>query len=497
MPMAGRRRPFIPDIRGVAPGSGPAHPDQSETYALLRGLAGRDALETQISAVFVGGDTVWKLKRAVRLAFLDFTTLESRRHFLERELDLNQAAAPGLYRDVVAVVRGPGGLRLGGEGKVVDWVLRMAPIPPGDFMLARAEQGLSAPLLDALGDMVAADHARRVPVPDHDAGHPARNARGNAQAARDAGLPVDRVDAWLAAAEAALDRVTPLLAARAAAGKVRRAHGDLHLGNICLWQGVPAPFDALEFDEAMGTIDLGYDLAFLLMDLDRRAGRAAANRVLNRYVARTGDAELVRTLPPFLSRRAMVRAHVTGDIGYLDAAIDYLQPQSARVVAIGGLPGTGKSTLARALAPALGPAPGALILRSDEIRKRLHGLAPEDRLGREGYSAESNARTEAALLDGMRAAAGHAVILDTTFLSPAFRQAAETAAGPGFIGIWLEAPAAELERRVAARSGDASDATVSVLHRLAAADPGPVTWHRMVADDGALGRCRALLGLPG
>jgi predicted kinase len=266
----------------------------------------------------------------------------------------------------------------------------------------------------------------------------------------------------------------------------------LHLGNICLWDGAPVPFDALEFDEDMATIDLAYDLAFLLMDLDRRAGRPAANRVLNRYVARTGDAALVQLLPAFLSRRAMVRAHVEGDTGYLDAAIAYLHPAPGQVVAIGGLPGTGKSTLARALAPGLGAAPGALILRSDEIRKRLHGVAPEQRLGRDAYSDAANAQVDAVLLAQLREAAGHGVILDASFLSPDLRKAVARA-GQNFTGIWLEAPMAELERRVRARSGDASDATDAVLHRLAAKDPGPIDWHRVPADEQAVARCRSLL----
>ena len=442
--------------------------------------------------MFVGEDTVFKLKLAVRLAFLDFTALGSRQRFLERELELNHPAAPDLYRDVVPITRGPDGLALGGEGEIVDWVLRMAPIPADDFLLARVKAGLANELLDALGDMVAADHARRPAVRDHDAGHPGRNARGNAKAALQAGLPQAKVANWLRAAEQTLDAASPLLAERAASGLVRRAHGDLHLGNICLWDGQPVPFDALEFDEAMATIDLAYDLAFLLMDLDRRAGRAAANRVMNRYVARTGDAALVRLLPGFLSRRAMVRAHVTGEADYLEAALGYLHPAPGRVVAIGGLPGTGKSTLARALAPSLGGAPGALIVRSDEVRKRLHGVAPEAKLGRDAYTPEANARTDAALLDAVRAAASHGVMADATFLSAPMREAVAGCGAP-FTGIWLEAPVEELERRVAARKGDASDATVAVLHKLAAVDTGPINWHRITADGDAVARCRSLL----
>ena len=197
------------------------------------------------------------------------------------------------------------------------------------------------------------------------------------------------------------------------------------------------PFDALEFDEAMATIDLGYDLAFLLMDLDQRVTRAAANRVLNRYVARTGDAALTGGLPVFLSLRAMVRAHVEARRGdadvaarYLAAAAAYLQPTPPIVVAIGGLPGTGKSTLARALAPDLGNAPGALVLRSDEIRKRLHGVAPEQRLPQSAYSDAASEAVFAALAALVRetAAGGHAVIADATFIDPRHRTMVETAA---------------------------------------------------------------------
>jgi uncharacterized protein len=460
-------------------------------------LAGRPPIETQISSVFVGADTVWKLKRPVRLSFLDFTAIEDRRRFLVRELELNAPGAPGLYRDVVPVTRSVDGLTLGGEGVPVDWVLRMARVPAADFLDVRAKAGLLDPaLLDALGDMVAADHARR---PAESVADPAvamrQNVRGNARAALAAGLSPAAVATWQEAALEALVRCAARIRQREAAGLVRRTHGDLHLGNICLWHGRPAPFDALEFDETMATIDLGYDLAFLLMDLERRAGRPAANHVLNRYVARTGDAGLVGLLPLFLSRRAMVRAHVAGGAegaDYLAAALRHIRPPPGCVVAIGGLPGAGKSTLARSLAPGLGPAPGALIVRSDEVRKRLYGVAPEQRLPPHAYSAEANGRVEAALLDAVRQAEGHAVIADATFLDVGLRRAVAEIGRP-FVGIWLEAPLDELARRVASRTGDASDATSDVLRRLANRNPGAGDWHRVEADSEALAKSSALV----
>ncbi len=467
-------------------------PEQAETAALLRNLAGSDPVETHISLVFVGADTVWKLKKAVRLPFLDFSTVDARRRFALRELELNSRAAPGLYRDVVPVVCGPNGsLSLGGSGSpVVDWVLRMARVPAEDFLDARARAGRFTPrLLDALGDAVAEFHGALPPVTDVAVAETMRwIAEGNVRSARNAGLAEAPVHAWFIDESAALAAIAAWQQARARDGFVRRAHGDLHLGNLCLWHGKPVPFDALEFDERMATIDLGYDLAFLLMDIDQHVDRHAANRVLNRYVARTGDAALTRGLPAFLSMRAMVRAHVEASRNhaveverYLCEATHYLRPPPPILVAIGGLPGSGKSTLARGLAPELGAAPGALVLRSDEIRKRLHGAAPEDRLPQAAYSKVASEAVFAALAEIARnvAAGGHAVIADATFIDARHRAmvaAAARTAGVPFLGLWLEAPLATLEARVAARRDDASDATIAVLHASSRSNPRAGDW---------------------
>jgi aminoglycoside phosphotransferase family enzyme/predicted kinase len=470
---------------------------QAEAAALLARLSGAAApIETHISAVFVGADEALKLKKAVALGFLDFTTEAARERFCRRELALNRRTAPGIYRDVAPITRGPdGALRLGGEGEAaVDWVVRMASIPDDAFLdRIAARGGLDSALLDATADAVWAMHEAAEPVRAVDAPGAARAVlEGNRAALLAAGLPPARAEAWAVAAGAALARLAPVLAARAAQGRVRRCHGDLHLGNLCLWEGRPTPFDALEFDEALATIDTGYDLAFLLMDLELRVGRPAANRVLNRTIARGGDVGLLAPLPLWLSLRAAIRAHVEaargggGGMRYLDAADAFLRPEGARVVAIGGLQGTGKSTLARALAPSLGPAPGALVLRTDEIRKRRFGVAPESRLPPDAYaepvSEAVHAEIFAAAQDAARA--GHAVIADAVFLDPAHRrgiEAAARAAGVRFDGIWLEAPLDVLRARIRARRADASDATVAVLEAAARVDPGPIAWHRVDA----------------
>ena len=490
--------------------SGRIPPAQAEVAAFLAGLAGAAPIETHISAVFVGRDTAWKMKKAVALGFLDFSTLEARAHFCQRELELNQPAAPGIYRDVVAITRAPdGSLQEGGAGEVVEWVLRMAPIPAGDFLDAVAVRGALTPeLLDGLGDSLFALHQAAPLVTGLDA--PAAMAEvlaGNLRAARAAGLPEAAIAPLAAQFQAALSRSAPLLAARAVEGRIRRCHGDLHLGNLCLWQGKPTPFDALEFDEALARIDTGYDLAFLLMDLDQQAGRAAANRAFNRFLARSGDYGVLGPLPLWLALRALVRAHVQAARGrdggaLLRAAAAYLAPEPPRLIAMGGLQGTGKSTLARGLAPALGAAPGALLLRSDELRKRRFGLAPEEPLPPVAYSEAVSAATHEELFMIAEAALrqGHAVALDAMFLDVQYRlKAAEIAAHVGvpFQGFWLEAPMEVLKSRIMARHGDASDATIAILERAAQADPGPIDWHRLDAAGDALAAARKALGVTG
>ncbi|WP_137178252.1 AAA family ATPase [Roseomonas sp. AR75] len=482
--------------------------EQEAVAALLARITGAAPIETHISAVYVGQDAALKLKKAVRLPFLDFSTLGARERFCRRELELNQPAAPGIYRDVLPVTRASdGSLALDGEGEAVDWVLRMAPVLPEDFLDRIAARGrLDGALLDAVADAVVALHARAPVTAGVDA--PARMRAvlaGNVESCAGTGLDEARVAAIAAALAARIDAAAPLLADRAAKGFVRRCHGDLHLGNLCLWEGRPVAFDALEFDEALARIDVGYDLAFLLMDLDVRLGRAAANRVMNRILARGFDIGMLGALPVWLALRAMVRAHVEARRGgdgapYLDAAAGYLRPVPPRLVAVGGLQGTGKTWLARALAPALGVAPGALHLRTDEVRKRRAGIAPEERLPESAYAPAESAAVHGEIFAAARATldAGHSVVVDAVFLDPAMRQAARAAAGPHpFHGFWLEAPMAVLRRRVEGRSHDASDATVAVLERAAQADPGPVDWQRLDSSGDSRTAAFAALALNG
>jgi uncharacterized protein len=463
---------------------------QREAAAFLRGLAVGDPIETHISAVFIGAERVWKLRKAVRLAYVDFTTLAARTAAADREVALNAAHAPGLYRGVRRLTRGASGLALDGDGPVEDAVTEMARIPAGDFLDARAAAGPLPPaLLDALADSVATWHAASPVVARDQAAALDDVVAGNARAALAAGLDPAGVEEWRSGALTARASLGTWLAGRQA--RLRRLHGDLHLGNIVMWRGRPAPIDALEFDEDLACFDIGYDLAFLLMDLERRAGRAAANRVLNRFVARDGDAALVTGLPLFLSLRAMIRAHVAATRGEPDAgaaglvrARAYLAPQPGFVLAIGGLPGVGKSTIARLVAPAIGAAPGALVLRSDETRKRLRGVPPEVRLGPEAYAPAVSDRVFQELAAMARAARDHGAVADATFMNPAHRARLREAAGDRpFLGVWLSAAPDTLRARVAARRDDASDADLKVLESALAADPGPGDWLTVDAVD--------------
>jgi len=467
-----------------------------------------ERVETHASIVFLAGGTAYKLKRAVRYDYLDFSTPERRKAMCDAELALNRRTAPAIYDRVVAVTREPSGaLAIDGAGTPVDWLIVMRRFDQ-DQLLDRlaSRHELPLDLMPRLGESVARMHA--------DAG-PCRGKGGAAGMAwvidgnaRDfpshPWLDARLCEAVTARSRAALEARAGLLDDRQARGLVRRCHGDLHLRNIVLQDGVPTPFDAVEFNDDISCIDVFYDLAFLLMDLWRRSLTAHANAVLNAYAGETGDVDGLALLPLFLSCRAAVRAKTgaaasalesdtsrRGELeqaaaGYLRLAMRLLDPPAPRVIAVGGVSGSGKSSLARTLAPELGAAPGALVLRSDEVRKRQAGVAPLARLRPDAYTAEAAAHVYASIADltARAVAAGHTVVADAVFARPGERdviQCAASRAGVPFVGIWLDALPDVCARRVAGRRGDASDAGPAVVHAQAARDVGPLTWTRVDA----------------
>ena len=488
---------------------------QDAVFAFLsdpatHGGAAVTRIDTHAAAVFLAGPRALKVKRAVRFPVLDYSTLDKRKAACEAELAVNRPFAPQLYRRVVPITRaGDGRLALDGDGPAVEWAVEMARFNETATLDHLAAHGaIDLALADTLARVVARAHAQ-APVADA-GGWPQQVrdiiAQNDGELRQHADLfAADDVGRLTHASDAAARRLAPVLRARGAAGLVRRCHGDLHLGNIVLIDGKPVIFDAIEFDPRIATGDLLYDLAFLLMDLVERGLGGAANVVLNRYlieVQRDDDLDGLVALPLFLSLRAAIRAKVTAAKraataadrdaiatsarAYFHLARDLIAPPTPRLIAVGGPSGTGKSVLARALAPLVAPAPGAVVLRSDVERKRMFGVAETERLPPEAYRPWQTERIYAALIAKARRviAAGHSAIIDAVFAKPDERDtlaAAARAAGTTLHGLFLDADLATRVARVEARRNDASDATAEIVRRQQDYDLGDIDWTRIDA----------------
>ena len=467
-------------------------------------------IETHGAVVFLSGESAIKLKRAVRFDYMDYSTVAQRRAACEAEIRVNRRTAPSIYRCARAVVRRPDGqVAWDGPGKVLDWVVCMARFDENLVLdeLARRHE-LAAELVDGLADAVARFHNHAEPTPAYGgrAGIARVLAENAVELSRYPDLFAQAEVADLAvAADAGLAAQSSRLERRRRNGLVRRCHGDLHLRNVCLVDGKPTLFDAIEFCESFACIDVFYDLAFLLMDLWHRGLEAEANRLLNRYLWRRDDINGLGALPLFMSSRAAIRAHVaaatrasgTQSTGtdntsgedaraYFGLAGTCIAPPPPRLIAVGGLSGSGKSTIARLMAPRIGGVPGALVLQSDVVRKRLFDSDPEAQLPARAYSPAAGERTYALLRDRARTAlvAGASVIVDAVHARPGERRAIEEVAedaGVSFAGFWLEAPGQVLRRRVAERGRDVSDATTDVVERQERYSIGEMSWHRIVS----------------
>ena len=467
------------------------------------GLAPVRRIDTHAASVFLAGDRAWKLKRPVRFGYLDFSTPEKRHAVLDAELRLNRRTAPGLYLGLHRITRESGGaLALDGGGEAVDWLLEMRRFPDGALLEERAAgPGLDDALILALADHVVALHASAdiVRLPDG-AARLRKVVDGNAvaMAAFPGLLKPEKVEALYAHIERLVDRHAALLDRRGREGRIRHVHGDLHLGNIALVDGRPLAFDRLEFDADLATIDVLYDLAFLLMDLWERGLTHQANMLFNRYLdLSVPDEDAVALLPLFMAVRASIRAHVLATrveqgaddpelarhaCHYLDLALSLLERKPVRLIAMGGLSGTGKSTLARAVGGDAGSAPGARILRSDVLRKRLAGVAPEERLNPSAYTREAS-RTVYAEIDrlaGMALGSGFSVIADAVFAAEEERVAIRDVASAArcrFDGLWLVLDEEGRVARVEGRSADASDADARVAREQTRRHPEtPEDW---------------------
>jgi uncharacterized protein len=457
-------------------------------------------IQTHVSYVFLTGDFVYKVKKPVNFGFLDFSTLEKRQHFCHEELRLNQRAAAALYLEVVSIGQSGESFQLEScqpssgepvEAEIVEYAVKMQQFPQASLLSAIFDRGeLTAQHMTDLAQEVAAFHAK-ADINDHIRSYgtvaKVRQAFDENYEQTTNAIGGPQTQAQFDATKAYTDRIftdqAAVLTDRVSADKIRECHGDLHLGNIALWNAKIWLFDCIEFNEPFRFVDTMYDVAFTCMDLDARQRPDLSNVFLNAYLEQTGDYEGLQILSLYRSRQAYVRAKVNtfmlNDPGVPDAvkhgfyqtatnyyrlAWEYTQPRTGRLVMMAGLSGSGKSTLAKTIATQH----HAILLRSDAIRKHLAGI-PVSELGSDAiYTPEMTQKTYDRLreLGILLVQQGYTVILDAKYDRQALRQAViaeATGHGIDLTILHCDAPIAVLESRVASRTGDIADATVSVL----------------------------------
>jgi aminoglycoside phosphotransferase family enzyme/predicted kinase len=471
-------------------------------------IAPVESIETHISRIFLVGERAFKLKRAVKLPYVDFSTPELRLAACRKEVEMNSRTAPGLYLGVHRITRDGDRVVLDGPGELVDAIIEMVRFDQADLLDRMAAEGrLTSGLMTQAARMIAQYHHGAEVI--HDS-----KGSANIDGVLDINVAgfgtshvfsANEVAALDRAFRATLARHAALLDQREVAGRVRRCHGDLHLRNICLLDGEPRLFDCIEFNDRIATVDVLYDLAFLLMDLWHRGFPRFANLVMNRYLDEADDEDGFVLLPFFMAVRAAVRAHVTAtqvEEGsssssslvtearrYFKLALALLAEASPRLVAIGGLSGSGKTTIAEAIAGSIGAPPGARIVESDRIRKAMHGVPAETRLPDKAYRPAVSERVyrEIAWRAELILAEGGCVVADAVFDNPSERDRIEHVGRDRtipFFGFWLATDPTILWHRITERKGGPSDATVDILSRQLQRDTGSLTWRKVRADRG-------------
>ena len=456
-------------------------------------------LQTHISVVFLTGGSVYKIKKPVRMAFLDFSTLEQRRQFCQREVTLNRRLAPSVYLEVVPITQQNGALRIGGAGPVVEWAVHMRQLPENTTLLAHLENGTLAPaMLEALGQRVATFHAQAESDPKlaelGRAEAVLKNGLENFEQSRAAiGVTIHpQVFQRLEQLTRDLgERLRPLMEQRVAEGRIRDTHGDLRLDHVYLFPDAAPPeditiIDCIEFNDAFRYADPVADIAFLAMDLGYRGRQDLADLVTRAYFLHANDPEGEKLLPFYVAYRSAVRAKVDsfqlGDTAISQAfraqaaakarahwlfALATLESPLHKpcLVCVGGLPGAGKSVLAQGL----GSIAGFEVLRTDLIRKELAASVAE---GPDLYSPEMTDRVYAECR--RRAAdllfAGKRVLMDANFPLHSQRRAMADLArslGVPFCFLHCRVPEEVALKRIGGRTGDASDADREVYHRQA------------------------------
>ncbi|MEO1351197.1 MAG: AAA family ATPase [Cyanobacteria bacterium J06635_15] len=455
-----------------------------------------ELMQTHVSYVLLTGDYAYKLKKPVNFGFLDYSTVEKRKHFCEEELRLNQRAATSLYLEVLPIAETNDGFELAGSVRVVDYVVKMRQFPQAALLSSQFEAGLiDEGKVCALAKVVADFHAKTETsdyIRDFGRVDRVRQAidENYEQTVGYIGGPQtqQQFDDTKAYTNRFFVEQADVFEQRIQQDRIRACHGDLHLGNICEWEGQLTLFDCIEFNEPFRFVDVMYDVAFTVMDLQVAGRNDLSTAFINEYAEQTGDWEGLQVLPLYVSRQAYVRAKVTSFLlndasvpaavkqqasekatRYYRLAWSCLQtnsPQtnSPQLLMMSGLSGSGKSTTARALAQKI----GAIHLRSDAVRKHLAGVPLQARGEDSLYTPEMTQKTYGRLLAlGLKLTqAGYSVILDAKYDRQALRQSVIAAADKSSLPLSIlhcTAPDETLKSRVAKRSGDIADATVDVL----------------------------------
>ncbi len=502
---------------------------QEKVFAFLADRAphrtGR-RIDTHAASVFLEGERALKIKRAIHFPYLDYSTLAKRKAACEEELKVNRPFAPQIYRRVVPITQSrDGSLNIDGDGTPVEFAVEMVRFDEHQTMDQLAEAGSPDPeLVGAIADAIAASHAVASPAP---AGPWIESIlpiiADNTKAFRaTACFPTGDIDRLDQASRSAFSGVRDLLERRGRGGFVRRCHGDLHLANIVLIEGKPVLFDAIEFDPLIASVDVLYDLAFPIMDFIHYGRRAAANILLNRYLSTSSgeNIDALAAIPLFMSLRAAIRAKVflarldrlsedkatamqQQALRYFELAHRLIQPCAPSLVAIGGLSGTGKSVLARALAPDVMPNPGAVVLRTDVLRKELFNVREGDRLPERAYQPEITGQVYETIAKRAERilSQGHSVIIDAVFAREAERANINDIAkrlNIRSVRLFLVADLATRWSRIGRRTNDASDATPDIARLQDEYDLGTIDWAVVDASgtpEQTLERCRTLAAI--
>ncbi|BAY95399.1 MULTISPECIES: bifunctional aminoglycoside phosphotransferase/ATP-binding protein [unclassified Tolypothrix] len=448
-------------------------------------------IQTHVSYVLLTGDYVYKLKKPVNFGFLDYSTLEKRQHFCQEELRLNQRGAGELYLEVLPLTLESEQYHLGGTGEAVEYTLKMRQFPQEALFSSLFEQGkLNETHLEELGRIVAQYHAKTETndyIRSFGEVPKVREAfdENYVQTEKYIGGPQtqEQFDETKAYTERFFAERGELFASRIKNNYIRECHGDLHLRNIALWHNQILLFDCIEFNEPFRFVDVMFDIAYAVMDLEAQQRKDLSNAYLNTYVEQTGDWEGLQILPIYLIRQSYVRAKVTSFLlddpavpdavkeqatktaaTYYQLAWEYTKPKQGQLFLMSGLSGSGKSTTARSLAREI----GAIHLRSDAVRKHLAGIPLMERGGDEIYTPEMTQKTYARLLElgTILANQGFSVILDAKYDQQQLRQEAITQAEKHQIPLQIiqcTAPLEVVQERLLKRTGDIADATADLL----------------------------------